>query len=613
MTGKKNFLYKYFTNTPIKKSLQRLYFTLFFVPIFLLSVIFVNILYRTLKNWEVQRVRNSLVQAENSLNEMLSSVKYFSDRIYVNKPVQDILSKQYESVLDAYLDYTSLSFLDDYLQSFREINSFRIYTENQTVLDNSYIVKVSPEIKKEFWYEKAVTEKGHVFWMYKTDSITKKKYLCLIRSVWSLRDKSFVGVLVINVNPEHIVRILQNQFFESAIAYEEQIVFSSDENLSYDEAQTLRNELLYLKNQKEDEISTISWKGSKSGVMTRKFTPNTNAISDFTLLYVVPVKELYRATFLVLIPTGIIITLIILLSYFAISFFNKYINSRVQTVRDGIQDVVENNFSIPDSIGGKDEFEQIYHSLYLMSEKVRNLINQVYKHKLEREQVVSRQNEIRYKMLATQINPHFLFNTLETIRMKSLASGDKDVSTMLKLLASLLRYNLNISGKTVSLYTELDAVQNYLNIQKFRFGSRISYDIITMCDVQKISVLPLLIQPLVENSFSHGLESTVTGGFIYVLISEEVPEQGPKLLHISVKDNGCGIPKEKLEELNKALKTELVDEYEGSIGLMNVNSRIKLFYGDSFGMEIESEEGVGTEVKLTVPLIQTEQIRNSRI
>ncbi|MCQ2573078.1 MAG: histidine kinase [Treponema sp.] len=613
MAAKKNFFFKYFSKSPIKKSLQQLYTTIFFLPVLVISFIFVGILYNTLRNWENQQVRNSLIQAENSLNEMLSTIKLFSDRIYVNKPLQDVVLQEFATSLDAYYAYTNLTFLDDYLQSYREVASFRLYTENMTLLENSYIVKTTEAISREFWYEKAVRTKGQVFWMYKTDTVTKKQYLSLIRSVYSLGDNSFIGVLVVNVSPDHIVRTLKNQFFESAIAYENQIIFSSEDNLSYADSQTLRNELVYQKNRKKDTISTIYWKGSRSGVMTRQFTPKTSSISDFTLLYVIPVKELNRVTFHVLIPTALILIAIIFLSFFAIQIFNNYINYRVKIVRDEIQNVVENNFSIPKTIGGMDEFEQIYHSLYLMSEKVSTLINQVYKHKLDREQIASRQNEIRYKMLATQINPHFLFNTLETIRMKSLASGDKEVATMLKLLAALLRYNLNVSGKTVPLYNELDAVQNYLNIQRYRFGSRITYDIITMCDVQKITILPLLIQPLVENSFSHGLESTVSGGFIYIMISEEEPEYGPTLLHVSVKDNGCGIPADKLRDLNQALKDQIVDEYEGSIGLMNVNSRIKLYYGNQFGMEIESEEGKGTEVRLTFPLIGTDQVRNSRI
>jgi len=611
MSGKKNFLYRSFTNNPIRKSLSHLYAGVFLVPFLIISVIFVSILYSTLKKWEVQRVRSSLINAESSMNEMLGTVKGFSDRIYVNRVIQETIFTEYETGLDAYLAYTNLGFLNDYLQSFREVSSFRIYSENQTLLDNSFIIKTTPQIKKESWYEKAVQNKSKVFWMYKTDSITKNKHLALIRSIYSLQDKSFVGVLVINVDPDQIVRTLKNQFYEAAIAYENQIVFSSDENLSREESQVLMDVIGNPKNKKND-LFPVQWKGHKSVVLARKFSSEAYPVPDFTLLYVIPMRELNKVTAHVIVPTLLIIIVVIILSFLSIKLFGNYINLRVRIVRDQIQNVVDNNFSIPDTIGGTDEFEQIYHSVFLMSEKVSNLINQVYKHQLDQEQIASRQNEIRYKMLATQINPHFLFNTLETIRMKSLASGDKEVSTMLKLLASLLRYNLNVSGKAVPLFKELEAIQNYLNIQRYRFGQRISYDIITMCDVQKITILPLLIQPLVENSFSHGLEGKISGGFIYILISEEAVQDGPKLLTISVKDNGCGISEEKLKELNKAMEMQAA-EYESSIGLMNVNSRIKLYYGDKYGVKIESEEGKGTEVKISFPLIGTELLGNSRI
>ena len=204
-------------------------------------------------------------------------------------------------------------------------------------------------------------------------------------------------------------------------------------------------------------------------------------------------------------------------------------------------------------------------------------------------------------MLANQINPHFLFNTLETIRMKSIASGEKEVATMLKLLASLLRYNLGIKGQPVPLIQELEAIQNYLNIQHMRFEDRVSYDIVTMCDINDIMILPLLIQPLVENSFSHGLEDRVSGGFIYILINTEEID-GKRIMNISVKDNGSGIDEEKLEELNNKLKKKNDDIDSTHIGIVNVNSRIKLFYGKEYGLSIKSDFGEGTIVTITIPV-----------
>ncbi|MCR4735668.1 MAG: histidine kinase [Treponema sp.] len=213
-------------------------------------------------------------------------------------------------------------------------------------------------------------------------------------------------------------------------------------------------------------------------------------------------------------------------------------------------------------------------------------------------QIDSSQMEMRYKMLSSQINPHFLFNSLETIRMKALSSGDKEVATMLRILASLLRYNLSVEGKPVPLIKELDAIQNYLNIQHFRFGERVSYDIVTTCDVQNIMILPLLIQPIVENSFLHGLENRVSGGFIYIFITNDVNE--PDDILITVKDNGCGMDSDKIDSLMEKMNNPELHDESHSIGLTNVNSRIKLFYGEKYGLTIESEVGEGTSVIIRI-------------
>lgn len=219
-----------------------------------------------------------------------------------------------------------------------------------------------------------------------------------------------------------------------------------------------------------------------------------------------------------------------------------------------------------------------------------------------KQQIDSIQLEMRYKMLSSQINPHFLFNTLETIRMKALGSGDREVATMLRILASLLRYNLSVEGKPVPLIKELEAIQNYLNIQHFRFGERVSYDIATTCDVQNIMILPLLIQPIVENSFLHGLENRVSGGFIYILITQD--SKNPDDILITVKDNGCGMDEDQIKELTEKMNASdplnSSSSSKHSIGMANVNSRIKLFYGQKYGISIQSEPGEGTSVILKI-------------
>lgn len=347
--------------------------------------------------------------------------------------------------------------MEDYLKNYKNVSSFRIYVNNDTLLDNSYISKTPDYIYEEGWFNTAVVMKGHVFWDITYDKISKKTHFSLVRSLWTPSFNQYIGVLVINLDPDDIQKKLSEQLYDTFIYYYNENIFSSTKKLDYE---TKMN------------------------------------------IYI----------------SAIFIMIMILLALFVFFLYLKYVNLRVLKVQNGIEKVVGNNFELEKSIGGNDEFSQIYDNLYFMSENIKKLINEVYKQNLEKEQIKSKQIDMSFKMLATQINPHFLFNTIETIRMKSLASGDKEVSTILKLLAQLLRYNLSVKGQPVSIKKELEAVKNYLTIQHFRFGERISYDIKTNCDLEDVYILPLIIQAIVENSFTHGLENKEKGGKINIFI-----------------------------------------------------------------------------------------------
>lgn len=529
----------------LKHSFRFIFIYIFIIPVLVISVIFISVLYNSLLSSEMDKVQANLVRAEEDFNNTLTTIRNFSDRIYVNKTLQNIILNDYQNVQQVYAAYSNLSYLDDYLISFNEVMNFRIYSTNYTLLDNQYIIKATPVIQSEKWYENAIKVKGQVFWTYKKDTVTNKDYLCLVRSIWSSTNGDYVGVLVVNVNPDIIKKNISNQVYDTILMYENDIIYSSDTKINNSNLDFFNS---ISKMKKTNKLMQVKIDGKNKGYFSHTFYPSNSVSVKFNIIYLLQVNRLKKATNSIIIYSAIIIGFFLMLSVLGIFIYSFYLDERIT---------------------------------------------------LEKETITARQNEMRFKMLSTQINPHFLFNTLETIRMKSLAGGDKDTATMLKLLASLLRYNLSVKGKPVPLIDEIEAVQNYLNIQHMRFGERISYDVITMCDIQKINILPLLIQPLVENSFSHGLEEKVRGGFIYILVNADTINDKQYLI-ITVKDNGKGMSEEKLKEIKEKLSNENVEDYTKSIGMVNVNSRIKMYYGNDCGIDIESEEGKGTTVKLTL-------------
>lgn len=245
-------------------------------------------------------------------------------------------------------------------------------------------------------------------------------------------------------------------------------------------------------------------------------------------------------------------------------------------------------------IKGSDEIAELYKDLNTMINSLQHLITTIYEEQVQKEKLNSRQKEVEFKMLASQINPHFLYNTLETIRMKARCNGEKDIEELVKMLAKIMRRNIQAGDTLVTLKSELELVEYYLKIQQYRFGERISFHINLFCKVEDLKIMPLIIQPIVENAFIHGLEEKEGEGEI--AIDVKMTDR----LYIIIQDNGIGMNRETLEEIRSSLN-DYSRLTRSSIGLNNVNQRIKLLYGDEYGLVIESEKNTGTRVTIHLP------------
>lgn len=206
--------------------------------------------------------------------------------------------------------------------------------------------------------------------------------------------------------------------------------------------------------------------------------------------------------------------------------------------------------------------------------------------------------------LQNQINPHFLYNTLEAIRGDALCEGMNDIADTTEALSTFFRYTISDTGNLVTLEDELENIENYFKIQKYRFGERISMQVDFPEDYARVLQcrLPkLTLQPIVENAVFHGLESKSEGGLVLISIDSTANK-----LMLSIQDDGGGIPEEELHRLNERLEHPEVkpsEKKKGGIALTNVSRRIKLLFGDEYGVHIFSIQGVGTDVQVTVPII----------
>ena len=288
-----------------------------------------------------------------------------------------------------------------------------------------------------------------------------------------------------------------------------------------------------------------------------------------------------------------------LIPYIVIPFFASHFSSRVNELRSSMHDVSNEDYDVPDSLRGNDEISMAYEELKKMAQLIKEKDAEMYETKIDAERFATEQQMMEYKMLSSQINPHFLYNTLEALRMRAISEKDRDVATGIKLLGKSMRYILDNTGTvSVPLQQELDYIENYIKIIKFRFQERISYELKVEdeIDTKSYSILPLLLQPIVENSVGHGLEM-VENGTLKITVSEGMEET----IKVLIEDDGIGMNPGELRAVR--LKIDRLEQIPAkSIGLFNINKRIKLFYGDRYGIEIDSEENVGTKVTVTLPM-----------
>lgn len=233
-------------------------------------------------------------------------------------------------------------------------------------------------------------------------------------------------------------------------------------------------------------------------------------------------------------------------------------------------------------------------TLFLSLHIIHNVINSYSRmtEKIYRQSIAEK--DLNFQMLRSQINPHFLYNTLDSMRMSSLKAGYTHLASMCEILAKILRYGVSDTKNLVTVKEELDHLNEYIELLRLRYSN---LDVQTYIDpsIMEIQILKLLLQPLVENSVNHGLADDSSKGSIYVW-----GYQNENMLIFTVTDNGNGMNPEQLELLRDYLEDK--NTAFRSIGLKNIKKRIRLYYGDDYDLTIDSRLYQGTSVTITLPV-----------
>lgn len=272
-------------------------------------------------------------------------------------------------------------------------------------------------------------------------------------------------------------------------------------------------------------------------------------------------------------------------------YVSDKISQPIRRLERSVKMVEQGDFGTTVYVSGAYEVEQLSKRFNLMLRRIRELMDQIIQ-----EQEAKRKSEL--DVLQSQINPHFLYNTLNSVtRMAELGKTDEVVTTITSL-SRFFRISLSKGKHIIPVQDELEHVRHYLIIQTIRFKNKFRYEIVADPETLGLQTLKLILQPLVENAIHHGIEKSAEEGFIgvYARIRED-------RLEFVIKDNGIGMTKETLDKL---MSGSLRSESGSGVGVINVQERIKLYYGKSYGLHYESEPEEGTTVTIHLPIVRPE-------
>lgn len=541
----------------------------------------------SLKENSVENSGHLIEQVNLNIENYIDYMETISQFILKNQNMKDYLFEDYDLEVTARM-----------MEEFQTILQVRKDIYNITVLGNNgryYInrgynqLNPNAKLEEKEWFQNAkragkeiVISSSHVQNLVLGDY---KWVVTLTRGIQNPATKRVEGLLIIDLNYDII-----KDLCESVSLGKKGYVYIVDQNgeIVYHPQQQLilsgvKQELLHEMLDGKPGTTFTDENGQQ-----KIYTPLHSKKTGWTIVGVVYTSELVKNEQTVkLMYTGIALALIIMASMIAF-FMSNNITKPIKQLQLAMKNIQTGNFQpVQIELDGENEIASLNQSFNRMTEHIDELIR-----KNRREQEEKQKSEM--KALQSQINPHFLYNTLDSIIWMIETEDAEDAIEMTSLLAKFFRQSIGNSEIYVTIGQELEYTRNYLLIQQMRYRDKVSFDIQVNQDILDCYIVKLVLQPLVENALYHGLKYKVGQGSIKII--------GYRLdgnLVIKVTDDGVGMDQDTLKNLFRPKKRS--DHCRGGVGMSNVQERLQLYYGAEYGIQIDSETNVGTTVTITIP------------
>lgn len=543
--------------------------------------IFISSMNRTIMESQTELIDNMTdtieVTFENLTVPLVSLANY--------SPARRLMQERDELYTDKWL--TNVRALDDYLYN---INTFYDFIIDIAIMkpDSTFCYSLTDRFRANYdyiqadWFREALEQESLIKYAqpHGTDHLTNPEIPSFTAIFPVMRNDVLQGYIMAEVGLSKMSRLFTSrrkgqEVGSMLIGYDGTLIFDYNESREMIEPE-LMEKLVTIR---EDGIYAF-WIKDKH-YLTRKLKDVNWYVVSENDFQTITQPVFYSIKIMIgVIAAGAI--LLVLVTGFTVQAMKKPFDRLIERISsyDGSESVtIEESDKIPWEIYAvRMKFET-------MAEHISRLIQDVYIATLKKQ-------EMELQILTNQINPHFLYNTFQTIQTKAVLSGNREIEDMILALSGMLRYSMERTRDKVSLHDEVEYIKAYLMFYSTRFPQLFTYDITCSEELLTYRTIKFILQPVVENCFKHGFKNKKSGGIIQITI--KAVQQG---IQLAITDNGHGINPDALAQIRRCLEGRDTDEH---IGLVNTNMRIRLAYGPDYGLEIDSAEGESTRVILRI-------------
>ncbi len=557
---------------------------IYFTLVFVFSIVALTIVYEKVNTkYTLEKLEQSslevLESAKSNMHIIVGNVSNVSKMIISSYNIQNTLS------IDQREDRASKNEINDYLAQFTNfqsnISSIYVldYEGNKYYSENYFYKSFNlDDIKKSSLYEELLNKNGEYILKYNCAGIIKesdRNYISFIRLINNINTQEPMGIMIINID--------EDKFFDFGTKLDDKYstkIFIRDSENNF----ITKDSNIEILNKLENEINFCI----NNGTTTKKIEKDNYILSNvlvedinWSIVSVSSYNKLLEQNQYVKYILGYFILITFALIVIGAMILSKFITAPINKLCESMNDVGDGKFNLVNIKTYNDEIGQ-------MKDRYNCLIIEITELMKEIKENEENKRQIELDLLMSQIKPHFLYNTLDSINSLALSGENKKIYKMIKALGKFYRVSLNEGNNIITIKEEIDTIKNYLIIQGMRYGDLLEgeYNLDNSCNEYKI--IKLVLQPLVENSIYHGIRNKEGKGKIIISTYQE-----DESIYLSVEDNGLGMEESKIKDIyiNKGI----------GVGLRATKERLRIFYGDEFRFIIESKIGKGTKISIKIP------------